>query len=107
MPSSQHPGSLSCGNLSRMLLKMTIGQHAQVQNGLVSISKALGTATPFVVVNPLYRVQQCLVSSIIACEGCHACLTASIPLTQPEIAWMREPVQNWWEIEELLPLPDM
>ena len=86
---------------------MTIGQHAQVQNGLVSIAKALRTATPLVIANPLYRVQHSLVSSIIARENRLRCLSASIPFTQPEIAWMRQPAQKWRKIEKLLPSPDV
>src|SRR5258708_406430 len=103
----QDPGSLSCCDLSGMFLEVCIRDHAQIQDGLVPLTVALRASTPFVVVNIFNLVQQCLVRSIIACENRLTCLTASIPLTQPEIAWMRQPVQKWWKIEELLPSPGM
>ena len=88
-----------------MLLKMAIGQDAQVQNGLVAIAIAVRAATPFVIAYPLNLVQQRLVSSIIARENRLARLPASLPLTQPEVDRCCQPVQKWGKVEERLPSP--
>jgi hypothetical protein len=71
--------------LCGVLLEMAIGQDAQVQDGLVALAIAVRAATPFVIADAFHRVQQRLVSSIIACENRLASLPSSLPLTQPEI----------------------
>src|SRR5260370_21076494 len=105
MSSRAIPGSLPYCDLGCMLLKMAIGQHAQIQDSFVPFTVARRASTPFVVANPFNLVQQRLVSGIIAHKDCLACLPSSIPLTQPEIDWMRQPVQKWRKIEELLSSP--
>src|SRR5215472_14174594 len=86
---------------------MAIGQDTQVQDGHVALAIAVRAATPLVIADAVHRVQQRLVSRIIARENRLARLAASLPLTQPVIGWMREPVQHRWKIEEWLPPPDM
>src|SRR5258708_7239701 len=86
------PGSLPWCNLGRMFLEVAIGKHTQIQDGLVSIAKALRAATPFVVPNALKDGQKCGVGHVIAPQDALRGLAPRAPRGEPANEWIPQPL---------------
>lgn len=79
------PGLSRLRKLGGAFREMASGQHTEVQDGLVALDIAGRAATPFVITDPFYLLEQCLVSGIIARQTILARLSVRMPLTQPEL----------------------